>query len=128
MKGGSDDKGRKGGCTMTTVVCVTTYPAICKRHWHHNCFEQIHCFAGGLLSDCSGYSSVLPTLGNSSQFLCQLYQEKTSHLYHGCSDHDHFSAMDDKCKVPIKAEVLSNSVVLLWFEGYIRHGLFRHVS
>jgi len=29
---------------LVTVVCVTTYPAICKRH--HNCFEWIHCFAG----------------------------------------------------------------------------------
>ena len=31
-------------------------------------------------------------------------------------------------KVPIKAEVLLNSVVLLQFEGYIRYRLFRCVS
>src|SRR5260221_5535916 len=35
---------------IVNVVCVTMYPAICKRH--HNCFEWIHCFVGWTVSGC----------------------------------------------------------------------------
>src|SRR5260221_11093352 len=112
---------------IVTVVCVAAYPAIHKRD--HNCFKQIHCFAGWtalrLLWVFISVANAWDPIHHDFDTSCI---KRRPHIYimvaltmiiflpwMWMTVH----------KVPIKAEVLSNSVVLLQFKGYIRHGLFR---
>ncbi len=113
---------------IVTAVCVAAHPAIRERH--HNCFERIHRFAGwtalGLLWVFIGVADAWDPVHHD--FYASRIKRRP-HIYIVVAlTVIIFLPWTTMRKVPVKAEVLSNSVVLLRFEGYIRRGLFGRVS
>ena len=113
---------------IMTAVCIATYPAICERH--HNCFEQIHRFAGwtalGLLWVFISVADAWDPIHHDFYASCI---KRRPHIYIVAAlTMTIFLPQMTMCKVPVKAEALSNSAVLLWFKGYIRCRLFGHIS
>ena len=113
---------------ILVTVCVAAHPAIRERH--HNFFERIHRFAGWTAL---GILWVFISVHDA--------WDPVHHVFHASRIKSRpniyivialtviiFLPWTTLRRVPVKAEVLSNSVVLLRFEGYIRRGLFGRIS
>ncbi|KAF8334669.1 uncharacterized protein EI90DRAFT_2892249, partial [Cantharellus anzutake] len=117
-----------GVSCIVVAVCVTAHPFIRERH--HNFFERVHRFAGwtalGLLWIFIGVADAWSPVHHD--FRASRIKTKPD-IYIGIAlTVIIFLPWTTIRKVPVKSEVLSNSVVLLRFEGYIKRGLFGRVS
>ena len=113
---------------LIVSVCITAHPALRERH--HNLFERIHRFAGwtalGLLWIFVGVADAW----DREQHIFQPSRIKTKpDIYIAIVlTLIIFLPWATLRKLPVKAEVLSNSVVLLRFEGYIGRGSLGRIS
>ncbi len=113
---------------VIVIVCITAHPVLRERH--HNLFERIHRFAGwtalGLLWIFVGVADAWDR--EEHDFQPNRIKTKPDIYIAIFLTLIIFLPWTTLRKVPVKAEVLSNSVVLLRFEGYIRPGLFGRIS
>jgi hypothetical protein len=115
-------------CTLLVAVAISAYPAI--RNNYHNVFENVHRLGGwtGL-----GILWILVCLANSwsvteHRFIAS-NMAKTPDIYLSLViTVSIFIGWTTLRKVPIKAEVLSPTVVLLRFQGGVGSGLFGRVA
>jgi hypothetical protein len=109
-------------------VCITAHPAIRERH--HNFFEQVHRFAGW-----SALLLLWVFIGIADSWDRELHDFQASRLKNKPDIYIVivltmiiFLPWTTLRRVSVRAEVLSKSVILLRFQGYIGRGLFGRIS
>ncbi len=113
---------------ILVLVCASAWPSL--REHHHNVFENIHRYAGwtglGILWILVGLSDTWNVEEHNFEAR-RLYRKPDIYVAVGLSVLI-FLPWFTYRKVPVSAEVLSNAVILLRFEGGYPSGLFGRVS